>query len=161
MKKPPRVEYQCTSSSFLLPAFYFLSLPLQQSPVTPLAISFFPHCPPSLCTFFFLSRLPSPACHLSSSSSPSPRPSVAVSPPIQVHTSQVSARPYAPLPSLGGVAAVTGRMDDRQGPAPPSSASSSSSLPPLFEAPHAARRPPTNESHTALDTQAHTRIHKQ
>lgn len=40
VKKLSCVEYQCTSSSFLLSAFYFLSLPLQQSPVTPLAISF-------------------------------------------------------------------------------------------------------------------------
>lgn len=44
-------------------------------------------------------------------------------PPIQVHTSQVSARPYTPLPSLRGVAVVTGRMDDRQAAMPPSSSS--------------------------------------
>lgn len=45
-------------------------------------------------------------------------------PPIQVHTSQVFVRPYTPLPSLRGVAVVTGRIDDRQGTAPLSSSSS-------------------------------------
>lgn len=44
-------------------------------------------------------------------------------PSIQVHTSQVSARPYTPLPSLREVAVVTGRMDDRQGLVPLSSSS--------------------------------------
>lgn len=75
VKKLPRMEYQCTSSSFLLSSFYFLSLPLQQSPVTPLVISLFLHCPPSIRTFL----TPIPACHLSSSSSLSSRPSVVVS----------------------------------------------------------------------------------
>lgn len=36
-------------------------------------------------------------------------------PPIEVHTSQVSTRPYTLLPSLRGSAVVTGRVDDRQG----------------------------------------------
>lgn len=47
VKKLSCVEYQCTSSSFLLSAFYFLSLPLQQSPVTPLAF-FIVHPPAAL-----------------------------------------------------------------------------------------------------------------
>lgn len=34
-------------------------------------------------------------------------------PPIQLHTSQISARPYTPLPSLRGVAEVTDGIDDR------------------------------------------------
>lgn len=45
-------------------------------------------------------------------------------PPIQVYTSQVSARPCTPLPSLRGAAVVTGWMDDRQVPAPLNSSSS-------------------------------------
>lgn len=47
VKKLSCVEYQCICSSFLLPASSFLSLPLQQSPVTLL----FPRCPPSLRSF--------------------------------------------------------------------------------------------------------------
>lgn len=95
---------------------------------------------PSLCSFLS----PILACHLSSSSFPSSCPSVVVSPPtpIHVHTSQVSARPYTPLPSLGGVAVVTGKMDDRQGPMP--------APPLLFETPHTSCWLPTDEYHTSL-----------
>lgn len=53
VKKPSCVEYQCTCSSFRLSAISFLSLPLQQSPVTLL----FPRCPPSLCSFPFAPSL--------------------------------------------------------------------------------------------------------
>lgn len=79
VKKQSCVEYQCTSSSFFLSAFYFLSLQLQRSPLAPpatrLSSLFSLHRPPSSCTF----PLPSLACHLSSSSSPSFPPSVVVS----------------------------------------------------------------------------------
>ncbi|CAB1450920.1 unnamed protein product [Pleuronectes platessa] len=95
-------EYQCTSSSFLLSAFHFLSLPLQQSPVTPLAISLSLSIvqPPSA-----LSPRPIPACHLSPP--PVSSPFCCGFPHIQVHTSQVPARPYTPLASLRGAAVVT------------------------------------------------------
>lgn len=126
VKKLPSVEYQCTSSSFLLSFFYFLSLPLQQSPVTPFVISFsfslstlpqhFPLTHPRLSPVILFIPFFSPFC--------------CGFPPIQVHTSQVSARPYTLLVSLRSVTIVTGRMDDRQGPAPLSSSS------PFWNTPH-------------------------
>lgn len=77
-------------------------------------------------------------------------------PPIRVHTSQVSARPYTLLLSLRGVAIVTGRMDDRQD-------QHLSAPPPLFQTPRTASWLPTNESHTSqhsTHTVTHTHTHR-
>lgn len=137
MKKLSCVEYQCTSSSILLSAFYFLSLPLQQSPVTPLANSV-----SSLSTLPLLFSLSHPCLSPVILFIPYFLPFYRGFPAIQVHTSQVSARPYAPLPSLSGVAVGTGKMDDRQGPMPAS--------PLLFETPHTSCWLPINEYHTSL-----------
>lgn len=60
VKKQSCVEYQCTSSSFFLSAFYFLSLQLQRSPLAPPAVRlsslFIVHSPPAL--------FPYPASHV-------------------------------------------------------------------------------------------------
>lgn len=60
VKKQFCVEYQCTSSSFFLSAFYFLSLQLQRSPLAPPAMRlsslFIVHSPPAL--------FPYPASHV-------------------------------------------------------------------------------------------------
>lgn len=75
-------------------------------------------------------------------------------PPIQVHTSQVSARPCAPLPSLGAVAVVTGGMDDGQLLAPLNSTSA------LWNTTHTSEtgRPLTNPMPLQRHSGTHTRI---
>lgn len=69
-------------SFFFLSAFYFLSLPLQESPVISHGNFLFLHCPPFLHWFFFPPAFPS-SRHLSSSSSSSLHPSVVLSLPLK------------------------------------------------------------------------------
>lgn len=102
----------CGISIFFLSAFYFLSLPLQESPVISHANFLFLHCPPLLHWLFFLHSHPHVTCHL-----PHPLlftllpcfPSHWNSPP----TDFLSSIHSHALPK--GFAMVTGRMDEWQG----------------------------------------------
>lgn len=112
VKKQSCVEYQCTSSSFFPSAFYFLSLQQQQSPLAPHAVLLSLSSSSTLLLHFSLTHpRMSPVILFILFFSPFCRSF----PPIEVHTSQVSPRPYTLLPSPGGTAMVTGRADDRQG----------------------------------------------
>lgn len=110
VKKQSCVEYQCTSSSFFLSAFYFLSLQLQRSPLAPPAMRL-----SSSSTLLLHFSLTQPRMSPVILFIPFFSPFCRSFPSIEVHTSQVSTRPYTLLPSLRGSVVVTGRVDDRQG----------------------------------------------
>lgn len=114
-----RLPFKCEETLLCGISIYYFILSSVECllPVTPSATI---TCHPSRQLSLSVSSTARPPL-LSSSATPLFSPFCRGFPPIQVHTSQVPARPYACLPSLRGVAVVTARMDDRQGPVPLSS----------------------------------------